>query len=195
MAAGAYQAARKTQSEIVDDLVVKQRHHSNEIQRKDFLNGICSYDSFELRFAKRCLIGIEVAIADAVSKCQPIGEVILNAIRQMSSALVQIPRNLPEGFLGDVPWERVHHPVEQSSDALLQTPFYFHEAARYAIKLGDIVESIPIDLQSFELFQVAKNVLGPYERTNMLRGLLEKDPAISRLIRQLQAESNSPIGC
>lgn len=185
-----FESARQVQHRVLRDVVAIKEGTTMNDMRPDYLLAVCSIDSFDLRFTEFCLVSIQSAIDDDIKRNRDLGDDVIRGIQILAYTLLDEPMDvfIPKSF-----WDQFAHPVEQSREILLEIPFFHYEAVRYATRLSDLVESIPLEFHTMELYEVAEGILGHNEKVAMLRGLLEKDPANTIIRAKLTRVYGRPI--
>lgn len=166
--AGRWEQAKRLQKSIFDELDIANLSY-DDASRKENLEAICDDASFRLRFTKHCLDGIDRSLEQDVKAGRALGEDVVRAIKNLADALTS--------GSGDraVDEDEFVHPASVKFGNLRDIPLYPQEAARYAIRLDDMVRGVPVELQSLELYRAAQDVIGRNSQLKMLERLLLVD--------------------
>ena len=176
MVAGRAERAKQLQKRIFAELdVVNLRY--DDASRTENLRAICNFPAFRLRFTKHCLDAIEHSLAHDIGLGGPLGDDILWAIKALGIALTPADRERT--------FDEFSHPADAKDYDFAEMPFFPGEAVQYAIRLGDMIRGIPVELQTLELHLVSY-VIGRNEEKRMLEEMLRLDPDNEEVRNALQ---------
>ena len=174
--------AKRIQEDILRELDVAHLSYDGA-SRTENLEAICDEASLRLRFTKYCLDGIEQSLEHDISTGRPLGDDVLQAIKRVSVALTF--RYDGRGY------GELDHPSNVKEFDFREYPLFRQEAAKYAIRLDDMVRAVPVELQSLALYHAMIDVLGKDSKLKMLEGLLlagADNVEISGLISEIESD-------
>ena len=166
MVAGRTERAKQLQKRIFAELGVANLRY-DDASGTENLRAICDSSAFGLRFTKHCLDAIEETLAHDIGRGRPLGEDVLLAIKMLGRTLTSVdPQRAFDEF---------SHPADDNEYSSKGKIFFPGEAVRYAIRLGDMIRGIPVELQTIELHR-ANRILSRNEEKRMLEEMLRLDP-------------------
>ena len=176
MVAGRAERAKPLQKRIFVELDVANLKY-DDASRTENLRTICNFPAFRLRFTKHCLDAIERSLARDVGLGGPLGDDILLAIKALGIVLAPADR--------EHTFDEFSHPADAEDYDFDEMPFFPGEAVEYAIRLGDMIRGIPVELQTIELHR-ANRILSRNEEKGMLEKMLRLDPDNEEVRNALQ---------
>ena len=135
--------------------------------RSENLDAICDYSAFRLRFTKYCLDAIEQSLELDVATGGPLGDDVVQAIKVLGITLTLTDRGRT--------FDKFNHPANVKEYKFNTFPFFSQEAVQYAIRLEELIRSVPVELKTFELY-LANYVLGRESERLMVEGMLKSEP-------------------
>ena len=136
-------------------------------KRSENLDTICGYSALSLRFTKHCLDAIERALEIDVAQGGPLGDDVLLAIDALSKAL--------ETIESEHTLDVFNHPANEKEYDFDRFPFFPQEAVVYAIRLGDMILDVPIELHTLKLHR-ANYIHNVNTKRQILQEMLKVGP-------------------